>query len=89
MEVVLMPMKCEDGKVDTIKDGGVCWENMHYLYVILGVLVNILFMCIVFIMITFYFSPFQIRNSITKISGTRDSFLFFNKGYIYNPTFSN
>ena len=76
MEVVLMPMKCVNGKVDTIKDGGDCWVSMHYLYVILGVLVNILFMVIIFIMITFYFSPFQIRNSTTKISGTRDSFLF-------------
>ena len=76
MEVVLMPLKCVDGKVDTILDGGDCWVNIHFLYVILGVLVNILFMFIVFIMITFYFSPFQIRNSTTKISGTRDSFLF-------------
>ena len=76
MEVVLMPIKCENGRVDTIKDGGECWVNMHYLYVIIGILVNILFMCIIFIMITFYFSPFQIRNSTTKISGTRDSFLF-------------
>ena len=76
MEVVLMPLKCVDGKVDTILDGGDCWVNLHFLYVILGILVNILFMFIVFIMITFYFSPFQIRNSTTKISGTRDSFLF-------------
>ena len=76
MEVVLMPLKCVDGKVDTISDGGDCWVNMHFLYVILGILVNILFMFIIFIMLTFYFSPFQIRNSTTKISGTRDSFLF-------------
>ena len=76
MEVVLMPLKCVNGKVDTFQDGGDCWVNMHFLYVILGVLVNILFMFIIFIMLTFYFSPFQIRNSTTKISGTRDSFLF-------------
>ena len=79
IELVLMPIKCKDGKVDTIKDGGTCWENMHYLYVILGIVVNILFMIIIFIMITFYFSPFQIRNSTTKISGARDSFLFLTK----------
>ena len=76
MEVVLMPLKCVDGKVDTILNGGECWVNMHFLYVILGILVNILFMFIIFVMLTFYFSPFQIRNSTTKISGTRDSFLF-------------
>jgi hypothetical protein len=76
MEVVLMPMKCVNGKVDTILNGGDCWVNMHFLYVILGIIVNILFMFIIFIMLTFYFSPFQIRNSTTKISGTRDSFLF-------------
>ena len=76
IEVVLMPLKCENGKVDTFIDGGECWVNMHFLYVILGIAVNILFMFIVFIMITFYFSPFQIRNSTTKISGTRDAFLF-------------
>jgi len=76
IEIVLMPIKCVDGKVDTILDGGECWVNMHFLYVILGIAVNILFMFIVFIMITFYFSPFQIRNSTTKISGTRDAFLF-------------
>ena len=76
IEIVLMPIRCVDGKVDTIMDAGECWVNMHFLYVILGIAVNILFMFIVFIMITFYFSPFQIRNSTTKISGTRDAFLF-------------
>ena len=79
IEVVLMPLKCVDGKVDTFLNGGECWVNMHFLYVILGIAVNILFMIIIFIMITFYFSPFQIRNSTTKISGTRDAFLFLTK----------
>ena len=76
MELVLMPLKCKDGKVDTIKDGAECWKKMHYLYAVLGIVVNIIFIPILFIMITFYFSPFQIRNSTTKISGERDSFLF-------------
>ena len=76
MELVLMPLKCKDGIVDTIKDGIECWKKMHYLYAVLGIAVNIIFVPIIFIMITFYFSPFQIRNSTTKISGERDSFLF-------------
>ena len=76
MELVLMPLKCKDGVVDTVKDGIKCWEKMHYLYAVLGIVVNIIFVPILFIMITFYFSPFQIRNSTTKISGERDSFLF-------------
>lgn len=57
IEIVLMPIRCVDGKVDTIMDAGECWVNMHFLYVILGIAVNILFMFIVFIMITFYFFP--------------------------------
>ena len=76
MELVLMPLKCKDGKVDTVKDGAECWKTMHYLYAVLGIVVNILWVPILFIMITFYFSPFQIRNSTTKISGERDAFLF-------------
>ena len=76
MELVLMPLKCKDGVIDTVKDGIQCWKKMHYLYAVLGIVVNILFVPILFIMITFYFSPFQIRNSTTKISGERDSFLF-------------
>ena len=76
MELVLMPLKCKEGKIDTVKDGIECWKNMHYLYAVLGIVVNLLFVPILFIMITFYFSPFQIRNSTTKISGERDSFLF-------------
>ena len=76
MELVLMPLKCKDGVVDTVKDGIECWKKMHYLYAVLGIVVNIIFVPILFIMITFYFSPFQIRNSTTKISGERDSFLF-------------
>ena len=76
MELVLMPLKCKEGKIDTVKDGVECWKKMHYLYAVLGIVVNIFFIPILFIMITFYFSPFQIRNSTTKISGERDSFLF-------------
>ena len=76
MELVLMPLKCKDGKVDTVQDGAECWKTMHYLYAVLGIVVNILWVPILFIMITFYFSPFQIRNSTTKISGERDAFLF-------------
>ena len=76
MELVLMPLKCKNGVVDTVKDGAECWKKMHYLYAVLGVAVNVIFVPILFIMITFYFSPFQIRNSTTKISGERDSFLF-------------
>ena len=76
MELVLMPLKCKGGKVDTVKDGIECWKKMHYLYAVLGIVVNIMFVPIIFIMIMFYFSPFQIRNSTTKISGERDSFLF-------------
>ena len=76
MELVLMPLKCKNGVVDTVKNGAECWKKMHYLYAVLGVAVNVIFVPILFIMITFYFSPFQIRNSTTKISGERDSFLF-------------
>ena len=76
MELVLMPLKCKNGVVDTVKNGAECWKKMHYLYAVLGIVVNLFFIPILFIMITFYFSPFQIRNSTTKISGERDSFLF-------------
>ena len=46
-ELVLLPLKCNsENKVDIVKDGIKCWESLHYLYSILGIISSVLFFCV-------------------------------------------
>ena len=67
-ELILLPLKCKNGVVDIIKNGTKCYENLHYLYLILGIIGNILLFISTFFLINFYFFPFNINN-INNING--------------------
>jgi hypothetical protein len=58
-ELVLLPLKCNsDNKVDLVKEGIKCWDNMHYLYSILGIISSILFLLCILFFINFFFLSF-------------------------------
>ena len=44
-ELFLLPLKCnEENKVDIVKNGIDCWNSIHYLYSILGIISSLLFL---------------------------------------------
>ena len=67
-ELILLPLKCRNGVVDIVKNGPKCYENLHYLYLIIGILGNILLFISSSFLINFYFFPFNINN-INNIKG--------------------
>ena len=72
-ELVLLPLKCnKDNKVDIVKDGIKCWENLHYLYSILGIISSILFLVSIIFLLNFYFYPFNYRDSSIRIQSDND-----------------
>jgi len=71
-EILLIPIKCINGSVFGINNGEKCWQKMHYLKVIFGILGSILlfFWCI--FMVNFKFYPFQKLNSTIRMSSNND-----------------
>ena len=72
-ELVLLPLKCNsDNKVDLVKEGIKCWDNMHYLYSILGIISSILFLLCILFLINFFFYPFNYNDSSIPIHSTNN-----------------
>ena len=82
-ELVLLPLKCNsEKKVDLVKDGIKCWDNLHYLYSILGIISSILFLVSILFLINFFFYPFNYRDSSIPIHSTNNVIFLFIK-YIF------
>ena len=78
-ELLLLPLKCNsENKVDIVKDGIKCWNNIHYLYSILGLISSILFLICMLFLLYFFFYPFNYHESSIRIQSNNDTlFLFF------------
>jgi hypothetical protein len=50
IEVILLPIRCVNGKVYGVRKAETCWEYMHYLNVTLGIIAAFLF----FIHLSYY-----------------------------------
>ena len=71
-EIILIPIKCVDGKVYGFTDGENCWENLHYINMFLGIIGTILLFIWCIFMLYFSFYPFQSLISTTRISSNND-----------------
>ena len=72
IEIILLPIRCIDGKVYGIKNSETCWENIHYLNAVLGIIGA--FMLFIWCTFTVFFSfyPFQKIKSTIRISSSND-----------------
>jgi hypothetical protein len=71
-EIILIPIKCIDGKVNGFNDGETCWEYMHYINISLGILGAILLFILFIFLLFFNFYPFQSPMSANRISSKND-----------------
>ena len=72
-ELVLLPLKCNsENKVDLVKEGIKCWNNVHYLYSILGIISSILFLLCILFLINYFFYPFNYNDSFIPIHSTNN-----------------
>ena len=82
-ELVLLPLKCNsENKVDIVKDGIHCWESLHYLYSILGIISSVLFFLCMIFLLNLYFYPFNYHDSSIRIRSDIDNAYLFIK-YIF------
>ena len=82
-ELVLLPLKCNsENKVDIVKEGIKCWDNMHYLYGILGIISSIIFFVCILFLINFFFFPFNYSDSSIPIHSKNNNIFLFIK-YIF------
>jgi hypothetical protein len=78
-EILLFPLKCKDGYMTGIKDPKKCWNGIHYLYSIIGIIFAFALYLLITLSTFFYFNPFYAKNSTTKISTTADAILYLAK----------
>jgi hypothetical protein len=82
-ELVLLPLKCNsENKIDIIKESIQCWDNLHYLYSILGIISSIIFLIYIIFLLNFFFYPFKYNDSSIRIQSTNDTVFLFIK-YIF------
>ena len=74
-EVMLLMLKCKDGKVDIVKESVECFKGMHFLYVVLAAVMMILFLCLIIMNAVFNFNPFNANKPTTIINPTADTLL--------------
>ena len=78
-ELILLSLKCKDGNVDIIRNGIKCYENMHYLYLFLGIIGSIILFICCFYLLNFYFFPFQNFSKTLRLTSTNDILLLISK----------
>ena len=78
LELIMLPLKCENDYVVLLKDSIKCWDKLHYLYAILSIIFALAFYCLIILSTLFYFNPFN-KSATTKINNSSDSFLYLTK----------
>ena len=81
-EIILMPIKCEEGIIKGIKNSEKCWEDMHYLYFVLGIMGAIFLFIWCIFMLFFSFYPFQKIQSTIRIKSDNDIFIIIIKLFL-------
>ena len=71
-EIILMPIKCVDGKVNGIKNAEACWKSIHYLHFTFGIIGALLLFIWCIFMMNFSFYPFQKSKSSIRINSNND-----------------
>ena len=71
-EIILLPIRCVNGKVYGIRNSETCWQYMHYLNVTLGIISSFLFFIICIFLVNFNFYPFQKNMSTNRINSNND-----------------
>ena len=81
-EIILIPIKCANGKVVGFNDGEQCWVNIHYINITLGILGTLfLFIWCIFMMF-FSFFPFQNSMSAIRTSSRNDVLIIIMKLFL-------
>ena len=81
-ELVLLPLKCNsENKIDIVKESIKCWDNLYYIYSILGIISSVLFFICNIFLLNYFFYPFNYHDSSIRIETSNDN-IFLSIKYI-------
>ena len=72
-ELFLVPFKCENNLM--FDEEVQCWKNVHFLFVIFGIIGEITFLAYIYLLNYFYFYPFPLGKSTIKLNPDTDLLL--------------
>ena len=72
-ELFLVPLRCQNNKLFDIEI--VCWKNRHLFYAIIGIVGDICFISLMYVLNNFYFYPFLMAKSSVKLNPAVDLLL--------------
>ena len=81
-EIILMPIRCVNGKVYGILNSENCGESMHLLHIILGIIASIFLLIWCIFIMSFSFYPFQKNMSTIRINSRNDIIIIFMKLFV-------
>lgn len=82
IEVILLPIRCVNGKVYGIKNAETRWEYMHYLNVTLGIIAAVLYLITCIFLVNFNFYPFQKSMSTNRVNSNNDIIIIIMKSVL-------
>ncbi len=75
-EVLLLMLKCKDGKIDIVKNPIKCYKGLHFLYIVLTIIFLIGQYMLNIIFGIFYFDPFNSKQTTSKVNTSADLFYY-------------
>ena len=72
-ELFLFPLRCQNNKL--FDNEIVCWKNRHLFYAIIGIVGDICFITLMYVLNNFYFYPFLMAKSSVKLNPAVDLLL--------------
>jgi len=72
-ELFLVPFKCDNNVM--FNEEVHCWKNVHFVYVIFGIIGEITFLSYIYLLNYFYFYPFPLGKSTIKLDPNADLLL--------------
>ena len=72
-ELFLVPFKCDNNMM--FNEEVHCWKNVHFVYVIFGIIGEITFLSYIYLLNYFYFYPFPLGKSTIKLDPNADLLL--------------
>ena len=75
-EILLLMLKCNNNKIDIVKNPITCYNGVHYLYVALSIIFVIVQYFLIFLFVFFSFSPFDSEKLNNKYDTTADLYYY-------------
>ena len=75
-EILLLMLKCNNNKIDVVKNPITCYNGVHYLYVALSIIFVIVQYFLIFLFVFFSFSPFDSEKLNNKYDTTADLYYY-------------